>query len=310
MPFSEDDVPDLNGRTVVVTGASSGLGLENARAFARRGAHVILATRDPERTALATARIQRAVPGARLEHLPLDLADLGSIRGAAAALAAQHDRLDILVANAGVMGTPGWTTADGFELQMGVNHLGHAALTAALLPLLGASPAPRIVLVTSEMARFGRIEPATLGMLASPHRPWRAYAASKLANLLYALELARRLDRAGSDVVVASAHPGYAATELQTRGPGLAGGRIARLRTGVLGGVTSLVGQSAARGALPQLRAATDPGVVSGSSFGPSAGMRGHAVEVTAPARAHDEELAAALFDRTEELTGVRHIIG
>jgi NAD(P)-dependent dehydrogenase (short-subunit alcohol dehydrogenase family) len=273
---------------------------------------VILATRDPERTALATARIQRAVPGARLEHLPLDLADLGSVRGAAAALAAQHDRLDILIANAGVgvMGTPARTTAEGFELQMGVNHLGHAALTAALLPLLGASSAPRIVLVTSEMARFGRIDPATLGVLASPHRPWRAYAASKLANLLYALELARRLDHAGSGAVVASAHPGYAATELQTRGPGLAGGRVARLRAGVLGGVTSLVGQSAARGALPQLRAATDPGVVSGSSFGPSAGMRGHAVEVAAPARAHDEELAAELFDRTEELTGVRHVLG
>jgi NAD(P)-dependent dehydrogenase (short-subunit alcohol dehydrogenase family) len=309
MPFTEDDVPDLTGRTAVVTGASGGLGLENARALARRGAHVILATRDPERTALATARILRAVPGASLEHLPLDLADLSSVRSAAAALAAQHDRLDILIANAGVMGTPALTTADGFELQMGVNHLGHAALTAALLPLLAASSAPRIVVVTSEMARLGRVDPAALGVLGTPHRPWRAYAASKLANLLYTLELARRLGRAGSPAVVTSAHPGYASTDLQTRGPGLSGGPVARVRARVLGGVTALVAQSAAKGALPQLRAVTAPGVVSGTSFGPSGGMRGHAVEVTPPPQARDELLAAALFDRTEELTQVGHAL-
>jgi NAD(P)-dependent dehydrogenase (short-subunit alcohol dehydrogenase family) len=309
MAFTEQDVPDLTGRTAVVTGASSGLGLENARVLARRGAHVILATRDPDRTATAMTRIEQAVPGASLEHLPLDLADLSSVRGAAAALGVQHARIDLLIANAGVMGTPARTTVDGFELQMGVNHLGHAALTAALLPLLSAAPEPRIVVVSSAMARVGHIDVALLGALTTPHRPWRAYAASKLANLLYAFELARWIGRAGSGIVVATAHPGYAATELQRRGPALAGGRAAVVRARVLGAITDAIAQPASQGALPQLRAATERGVVSGSSWGPSAGMRGAAVEAEPPARARDEELAGALFDRTEELTGVVHRI-
>lgn len=310
MSFTEDDVPDLTGRTVLVTGASSGLGLENARALARRGAHVVLATRDPDRTATATSRIQRAVPDASLEHLPLDLADLASVRGAVAAMLAQHDRLDVLIANAGVMGTPARTTVDGFELQMGVNHLGHAALVAGLLPLLAAAPQPRLVVVTSEMARAGRVDPATLGRPSVPHRPWRAYAASKLANLLYTAALAERLERAGSAVVAATAHPGYAATDLQIRGPALGGGALARSRARLLGAATSLIAQTAAAGALPQLRAATDPTVRAGSAWGPARGMRGAPVEVTPPPGARDRELAAALLARTEELTGVVHRVG
>jgi len=308
--FTEQDVPDLTGRIAVVTGASSGLGLENARALAQRGAHVILATRDPDRTAVATSRIQRAVPAASIEHLPLDLADLGSVSGAAAALALQHERIDLVIANAGVMGTPARVTVDGFELQMGVNHLGHAAFVAALLPLLAAARRPRVVVVTSEIARVGHVDVAHLGRLATPHRPWRAYAASKLANLLYAFELSRRLERVGSHIVVATAHPGFAATDLQRRGPGLGGGRSARLRAGALGAITDVVAQSASQGALPQLRAATDADVVSGSSWGPSGGMRGAAVEVAPPARARNAELAVALFDRTEELTGLVHRFG
>jgi len=307
MAFTEQDVPDLSGRIAVVTGASSGLGLENARALAKRGAHVVMATRDPDRTAVATTRILRAVPDARLEHLPLDLADLASVRGAVAALGAQHDRIDILIANAGVMGAPALTTVDGFELQMGVNHLGHAAMVAGLLPQLRAARAPRVVLVTSEMARGGRIDLERLGALGTPHRPWRAYADSKLANLLYAAELARRLDRSGSHVVAVTAHPGYAATDLQTRGPALGGGPAARVRARALGAVTTLLAQSAQAGALPQLRAATDPGIPGGAALGPSGGMRGRPVQVTPPARARDEATAAALLDRTEQLTGVGH---
>jgi len=309
MAFTEDDVPDLDGRIAVVTGASSGLGLENARALARRGAHVVLATRDPDRTAVAMTRILRAVPGASLEHLPLDLADLTSVRGAAEAMLAQHRRVDILLANAGVMGTPALTTVDGFELQMGVNHLGHAALIARLLPLIAAAPSPRVVLVTSGIARSGHVDVATLGALAVPHRPWRAYAGSKLANLLYAQELARHLGTVAPHVVVASAHPGYAATELQTRGPALSGGSLGRVKARTLGGLTTLIAQSAAQGALPQLRAATGTGVGSGSAWGPSRGMRGRPVEVTPPARALDETLAAALFDRTEQLVGAAHLL-
>ncbi len=309
MAFTEDEVPDLTGRVAVVTGASGGLGLENARALARRGAHVVLATRDPDRTAVAVTRIQRAVPDASLEHLPLDLADLMSVRGSVEALFAQHARIDILIANAGVMGTPALTTVDGFELQMGVNHLGHAAFIARLLPLITIAPAPRIVLVTSAVARAGRVDIDTLGELVIPHRPWRAYAASKLANVLYAQELGRHLATGAPHVVVATAHPGYAATDLQTRGPSLSGGLVGGFKSTMLGGITQLVAQSAARGALPQLRAATDVGVVSGSAWGPSGGMRGQAVEVEPPARALDEDLAAALFDRTEKLTGVAHLL-
>jgi NAD(P)-dependent dehydrogenase (short-subunit alcohol dehydrogenase family) len=222
---------------------------------------------------------------------------------------AQHDRIDILIANAGVMGTPALTTKDGFELQMGVNHLGHAALIAHLLPLVRAAAAARIVVVTSEVARAGRVDVATLGAPARPHRPWRAYAASKLANVLYAQELARHLMVGAPHVVVASAHPGYAATDLQTRGPSLSGGWLGGLKAQVLGGVTRILAQPAARGALPQLRAATGPGVVNGSAWGPSRGMRGWPVEVTVPDRALDAELAAALFDRTEQLTGVAHLL-
>jgi NAD(P)-dependent dehydrogenase (short-subunit alcohol dehydrogenase family) len=309
MPFTEAAVPDLTGRIAVVTGASSGLGLENARMLARRGAHVILATRDPDRTAFATERIQRAAPGASLEHLPLDLADLVSVRGAAEALLAQHPRIDILIANAGVMGTPAMTTVDGFELQMGVNHLGHAALIARVLPLIAAARRPRIVLVTSAMARAGHVDVATLGALRTPHRPWRAYAASKLANVLYAQELARHLGAGGGSAVVTTAHPGYASTELQTRGPGLSGGVLGKVKTSVLGAATVLLGQSAAQGALPQLRAATDPDVTNGSAWGPRFGMRGAAVPVDVPEGALDEGLAAALFDRTEELVGVAHLL-
>ncbi len=309
MAFSEADVPDLRGRIAVVTGASSGLGLENARALARRGAHVVLATRDPDRTAVAITRIMRAVPDASLEHLPLDLADLASVRGAAEGLLAQHDHIDILIANAGVMGTPAMTTVDGFELQMGVNHLGHAALIARLLPLLVAASAPRVVLVTSAVARAGEVDVASLGALAVPHRPWRAYAASKLANLLYAQELSRHLGTIAPHVVVASAHPGYAATALQTRGPALSGGMLGAVKARALGAVTASIAQSAAQGALPQLRAATGSGVVNGSSWAPSGGMRGRPVEVTPPTRALDEGLAAALFDRSEELTGAAHLL-
>jgi len=310
MSFTEADVPDLTGRVAVVTGASSGLGLENARSLARRGAHVVMATRDPDRTALATARILRAVPSASLEHLPLDLADLTSVRGAAEALLAQYDRIDIFIANAGVMGTPALTTVDGFEMQMGVNHLGHAALIARVLPLIAAARRPRVVLVTSAVARAGRIDIATLGSLSTPHHPWRAYAASKLANLLYAQELARHLGAGGGRAVVASAHPGYAATDLQTRGPGLSGGARGVVKKSLLGGVTVLLAQPAASGALPQLRAATDSQVPNGSSWGPRLGMRGAAVPVDPPLAALDEGLAAALFDRTEELVGVAHLLG
>jgi len=309
MSFDEDAIPDLTGRIAVVTGASGGLGLENARALARRGAHVVFATRDPDRTATAMTRVLRAVPAASLEHLPLDLADLSSVHGAAAALSAQYDRIDILIANAGIMGTPALTTLDGFELQMGVNHLGHAALIAKTLPLLVRAPAPRIVIVTSAMARLGHIDVSALGALRTPHRPWRAYAASKLANILYAQELARHLAPAAPHAVVASAHPGYAATDLQVRGPGMSGGLLGGAKVRVLGAATLLLAQPAALGALPQLCAAAGLGVTSGSAWGPSGGMRGRVAEVPVPSRALDEGLAAAVFDRTEELTGAAHLL-
>jgi NAD(P)-dependent dehydrogenase (short-subunit alcohol dehydrogenase family) len=303
------DIPDQRGRVALVTGATSGLGELTARVLAGRGAHVLLAARSPERVEDTTARIRRDVPAASLEHVPLDLADLASVAEAAALVRRHHDRLDLLVANAGVMATPLLRTADGFEWQLGVNHLGHQALVADLLGLVLATPASRVVLVSSLAHRRGHIH------LDDPHwhrrryRRWEAYAASKLANLLYAFELQRRLAAAGDDTVALAAHPGYARTALQTAGPTAGGGARALLHglSGRLG--NQLLAQPPQAGVLPQLYAATAPDVAGGSYWGPSGPgeLRGEVAPARTTGPARDRELARALWELTEEQTGVRH---
>lgn len=311
MTWSEQDVPDQTGRTIVITGASAGLGLENTRALAAAGAHVVMATRDTAKTEAAAARVRRAVPHADLRHVQLDLADLASVRTAVAEIADRYPAVDVVIANAGLMATPEQRTVDGFELQLGVNHLGHAAFVAGLLPVLGAAVDGRVVVVSSEAHRIGRIDLDDLNWERRRYRKWGAYGQSKLANLLYVHELARRLEDAGSSITAVAAHPGYARTELQTKGPTMQGGL-----SGAVNGLANrlanaVVAQSAAMGALPQLLAATADGIPNGSYWGPQqlGGARGWPGRASRSAAAKDDATARGLWERTEALTGVEHVL-
>jgi NAD(P)-dependent dehydrogenase (short-subunit alcohol dehydrogenase family) len=284
----------------VVTGASSGLGLETAVALAAHGAHVVLTARNEAKGDDAVRRVLARVPEASVECASLDLADLVSVRAFAERVG---DRpLDLLVNNAGVMAVPPRRTADGFELQMGTNHLGHYALTGLLLPALVARPGARVVTVSSFVHWFGSLDFGDL-MSELAYDPWRAYAGSKLANLLFMRELDRQARAAGLDLVSVGAHPGYARTNLVAAGP--ATGR--RLTGGVLRLGTALVGQSGRSGALPQLRAATDPEVRGGEYYGPRgpAEQRGLPKKVRCSANALDDRAASLLWVESERLTGV-----
>jgi NAD(P)-dependent dehydrogenase (short-subunit alcohol dehydrogenase family) len=297
------DIPDLTGRTAVVTGANSGIGFGAAVELARHGAAVTLTARDPGRGADALARLRSEVPAADVELAPLDLADLSSVRAFAAGYTPEG--LDLLVNNAGVMAVPLRRTPDGFESQFGTNHLGHFALTGLLLPTLLARPGARVVTVTSSYHKIGRIDFTDLDARRR-YRKWPAYAQSKLANLLFTFELQRRADAAGADLRALSAHPGYAATNLQTAGPRLAGNRVMERATAV---VTGVIGQSARDGALPTLRAATDPSVRGGEVFGPDGflELRGAPKQVAVSRRARDRGVARRLWEVSEEKTGVRY---
>ena len=312
MPWTAEDLPDQHGRTVLITGATSGLGEASAVALATRGAHVILATRSRERTVAVMDRIHHRAPAATMQHVPVDLADLTSVATAAEALTRQHDRLDVVLANAGVMATPLRHTADGFELQMGVNHLGHFALVGRLLPLLLATAASRVVVVSSSMHRLARLHVDDLNLERHRYQRWVAYANSKLANLLHVLELQRRSEAAGRDLTAVAAHPGYADTALQTTGPAMQGG----LR-GLVSGTGSRLGnllfaQPASQGALPQLYAATAPALPGAAYWGPDGPgeARGYPAPATRSAAARDPALAAALWQASEEMTGVTYDLG
>ncbi|MEU6404648.1 oxidoreductase [Streptomyces sp. NPDC046985] len=296
------DVPALTGRVAVVTGANSGLGYVTARELARKGAHVLLACRSEARGKAAQDRLAAEVPGAEARFARLDLADLSSVREFADAY--PYDRLDLLVNNAGVMAPPYGTTADGFETQFGVNHLGPFALTGRLLPALLATPGARAVTVSSVLHALANIDP---GDLNSEHgyRRWTAYGRSKTANLLFTRELSRRLAAAGSDVVAAAAHPGYASTNLQTAGPRAEGRRGAERAMTLANRVFA---QSAEAGALPTLYAATAPGVRPDSFTGPSFAMwRGAPAPSWRAPWTRDDRAAARLWSLSEDLTGVRY---
>lgn len=247
-----------------------------------------------------------------LEHVTLDLADLSSVAHAAAVVADRHEHVDVVVANAGLMATPLQRTRDGFEMQIGVNHLGHAAFVAPLLPLLLRAEDPRVVVVTSEFHRPGRIRLDDLNWESGRYQRWLAYAQSKLANLLYVAELQRRADAAGAGLTVAAAHPGYASTELQGKGPAAQGGWSGRLNAVASQVGNTLIGQPAAAGALPQLYAATAPGVPGNSYWGPTGlgGMRGAPGPASRSSAAGDEDTARRLWALTEQLTGVTHDLG
>ena len=302
-PWTTDDIPDLSGRTAVVTGANSGLGFESALALARAGADVVLACRDQVKGADALDRIRQSAPDATVSLAPLDLADLASVTAFASGYADGHDGLDILLNNAGVMAIPRRETADGFEMQFGTNHLGHFALTAHLLDSLLARPGARVVTVSSAVAQMGRIRFDDL-QGTGKYGKWSAYSQAKLANQLFALELDRRASRHGIDLVSVAAHPGYAATNLQSVGPQMSGSSLMERLTD-LG--NKIFGQSAAGGALPSLYGATAPGVSGGQYFGPDGFMaqRGSPKAVSFVKAAKDPATARRLWEVSEELTGV-----
>jgi len=266
MAWTTANIPDLAGRTAVVTGANGGLGLETARALAGAGAHVVMAARDQKRAKEAQADILEGQPGASLEVVPLDLASLLSVRDAADQILAKHDRVDILVNNAGVMACPERKTQDGFEMQFGVNHLGHFALTSLLMPALLRAEAARVVSVTSTAHHMGRaVDPANPHLHGS-YGPWKAYGQSKLANFHFAIGLQRRFEAAHRRAASLAAHPGLSDTDLQARSVESSGGGASQKFFHVLAGRT---GMTPAQGALPQIRAATDPAAKGGQFYAP-----------------------------------------
>ncbi len=304
--WTADDIPDQGGRAALVTGANSGLGFHTALQLGRHGARVLMGVRDPSRGEQALVRARAAAPDGSFEVVSLDLADLSSIRAAAGEVASRVERLDILVNNAGVMAIPHQQTADGFEKQLGVNHLGHFALTGLVLPLLLAAPAPRVVTVSSGAHRGAKGINFDDLQSARSYSPLRAYSQSKLANLLFAAELDRRADAAGTGLISAAAHPGLAATSLMRNRPGESGRRL----IGALGGLAfKLFGQSEAAGAWPQLYAATMPEVLGGEYFGPSGSgeQRGYPQRVGRTDAANDPAAAAHLWEVSRELTGVAY---
>jgi len=306
MSWSSAQVGDQSGRVALVTGGNGGIGLEAARVLADNGARVVLGCRDRSRADRALDDILRASPSAAVEVLPLDLADLSSVELAAEEFAARHERLDVLVNNAGVMATPYRRTVDGFELQFGVNHLGHFALTGRLLDRLLASAAPRVVTVSSSLHRRGRIAFEDLEGRRR-YRKWEAYGQSKLANLLFSAELQRRATAAGLPLLAVAAHPGFASTGLQTVGPQMSGSRLGAW-IATLG--NRIFAQDATTGALPTVYAATSPDVTLDDFVGPGglAGMRGAPVRgVERGPAARDAAVAARLWSVSEDLTGVRY---
>jgi NAD(P)-dependent dehydrogenase (short-subunit alcohol dehydrogenase family) len=296
MAWALDSIPDLAGRIALVTGANSGIGFETARALARHRAETVSACRDLDKASMAVARIRAEIPEAKLHALSLDLADLDAVAVGVATYAQTFTRLDILICNAGVMVPPYGQTKQGFELQFGTNHLGHFALIGRLMPPLIASGSARVVVVSSLAAHFGHIDFDDLQWQHRRYAKWHAYGQSKLANLVFALELARRLAAAESVVSAIAAHPGGAVTNLQRN-------------LGWLRGLSQnpLMAGSALQGAQPTLRAATDSGAHNGSYWGPSGWMelRGSPVELKIPARALDPATAERLWSVSEDLSGV-----
>jgi NAD(P)-dependent dehydrogenase (short-subunit alcohol dehydrogenase family) len=293
--WTSGEVPGQQGRLAVVTGANTGLGFETARVLAARGASVVLAVRDTEKGKAAAARIAGTAPGATVTVQPLDLASLESVRAAAGELRARHPRIDLLVNNAGVMFPPKQTTVDGFELQLGTNHLGHFALTGLLLEQMLPVPGSRVVTVSSLAHRIrARINFGDLQSERS-YRRVAAYSQSKLANLMFTYELHRRLSSAATTTIAVAAHPGLASTEL-TRNSPAASAALARV-----------ISQKPAMGALPTLRAATDPGVLGGQYYGPGGifGTRGYPELARSSGQSRDTAIGRRLWTASEELTGV-----
>ncbi|AOK31553.1 MULTISPECIES: oxidoreductase [Burkholderia] len=305
-PWSEQHVPPQHGKVAVVTGANSGLGWQIAETLAAKGAQVVMGCRDTGKGEHAARAIRHQHTHALVEVMPLDLADLSSVRRFADTVIDSHGRVDILCNNAGVMFLPLRHTHDGFEMQMGTNHLGHFALTGLLLPALRKSASSRIVTMSSGFNRFGKIR--LDNMLAElGYNKYRAYCDSKLANLMFTLELQRRLELAGLPILSVAAHPGYAATNLQFAGPAMENSPFGTLAMRVS---NRFAAQPADVGALPAIHAATAPHLGAGAYVGPArmCETRGYPAAARIPHQARDTAMSARLWEKSGQLTGVRYL--
>lgn len=290
------DMPSLSDKTIIVTGANSGIGFESARVFARAGARVVLACRDMAKAHHAADRIRTETPQSRLEPMQLDLTSLDSVRAFATEATNKLSSIDVLCNNAGVMAVPFSKTKDGFELQLGTNHLGHFALTGLLFDKIAASAPSRIVTVSSLAHTRGRVRFNDLHS-SNGYARWAAYSQSKVANLLFAYELDRRLRAKKLDVKSVACHPGISSSNLYKPGP-----FWTRL--------SLLIAQSSRQGALPEIYAAVDPHIQGGDYIGPSGmmEMRGQPAKVQSSALSRDPEVAKQLWSASEELTGVKFL--
>ncbi|HLM05432.1 MAG TPA: oxidoreductase [Blastococcus sp.] len=296
------DIPDLTGRTAVVTGANGGLGLVTAHELAAKGAHVVLAARDQAKAAAAEQQIRTRSPQASTEIVPLDLGSLDSVATAAEAINGKHDTIDLLVNNAGLMAMPERRTADGFEMQLGVDHLGHFALTAHLLPALLRADRARVVTVTSTARFMGGVVDPKNPHLDGTYKPWRAYAQAKLANFHFGLGLQQQFELAGVRAQSLLAHPGLTNTDLQSHAVREGGGGWGAALSEVL---AKRGGMSPAEGARPQLRAATDPKARGGQLYAPRYVSNGPAVRRPILRRWDLQQRIHELWLMSERETGV-----
>jgi len=292
--WTTQNIPNQSGRVIIITGANSGIGFEAAKELAAKNAEVILAVRNQEKGAAALAQIQAENPHAKLSVRILDVADLASVKAFADDFKQDYQQLDLLINNAGIMVPPYGKTVDGFESQFGTNHLGHFALTAQLFDLIKSTPNSRIVNVASNAHKMGKLNLDDLNWEQRKYVPWTAYGDSKIANLYFTYELARKIQAAGENVMVTAAHPGLTASNL-------AKGAVIRF-------FNSIFAQSSGMGALPTLMAATEPSAKSGNYFGPSrvSEWRGYPKRVFSNQISHDTEIAARLWQVSEEMTGVK----
>jgi NAD(P)-dependent dehydrogenase (short-subunit alcohol dehydrogenase family) len=291
-----NNIPDQKGRIIVVTGATSGIGKETARVVAKKKGAVILAIRNMEKGQVVIDEICQEYPKADVAIRELDLLSLESVRTFAQSILNDYDRLDVLINNAGVMMCPYSKTRDGFEIQLGTNHLGHFALTGLLMPLLKKTEESRIVVVSSMAHSMGDIDFTDLNWEKRKYKPGRAYGDSKLANLYFTYELARRLESDGNNPKITAAHPGWTSTDLQRH-------------SGALRFLTHLLGQGVEMGALPTLRAAFDKDVKAGDYFGPSKfrHMHGYPEKQTSNELSYNKDIARHLWTVSEEMTKVKY---
>jgi NAD(P)-dependent dehydrogenase (short-subunit alcohol dehydrogenase family) len=304
--WTKSDIPNLSGKTAIVTGANSGLGFETALGLAAAGAQVILACRDRSKTEAAMNLIRKEAPQAKLEFMPLDLGDLASVRAFAQSFSAGRPKLDILCNNAGVMALPLRRTKDGFEMQIGTNHLGHFALTGLLLPKLQSTTDARVATMSSGFHKPGKIRFDDLNWNRG-YSKWPAYFQSKLANLLFTFELQRRFEKNGIKAISVAAHPGYAATNLQMAGPEMEQSGFGKA---LMRFANTYIAQPAPQGALPMLCAATSDEVNGGDYIGPDgfAEQKGFPRKVGCSARARDQQAAEKLWQLSQQLTGVSYL--